>query len=208
MAIAKALNPDSVDLDPRSSDFGKIRVGNTTFDVSGGMGSILTLAARMVLSQTKSSVTGKVYQLSETDENGKLKFGAQTRFDVFLDFFTNKLSPLAGAMRDYYKGQTFDNENPTMMRLTEGLLTPLPVKTAQELWQDPNSAPFLEGLLADFMGISTNTYGGSKGVLRDMQKAKVRGDQKEVERLKPILQEELKIEADKLKRKKAELSNK
>ena len=111
-------------------------------------------------------------------------------------------------MRDYYKGQTFDNENPTMMRLTEGLLTPLPVKTAQELWQDPNSAPFLEGLLADFMGISTNTYGGCKGVLRDMQKAKVRGDQKEVERLKPILQEERKIEAAKLKRKKAELSNK
>lgn len=208
LAIAKALNPDSVDLDPRSSDFGKIRVGNTTFDVSGGMGSIATLAARMVLSQTKSSVTGKVYQLGETDENGKLKFGTQTRFDVFLDFFTNKLSPLAGAMRDYYKGQTFDNENPTMMRLTEGLLTPLPVKTAQELWQDPNSAPFLEGLLADFMGISTNTYGGSKGVLRDMQKAKVRGDQKEIERLKPILQEELKIEADKLKRKKAENSNK
>jgi len=208
LAIAKVLNPDSVDLDPRSSDFGKIRVGNTTFDVSGGMGSILTLAARMALSQTKSSVTGKIYQLGETDKNGKLKFGAQTRFDVFLNFFTNKLSPLAGAMRDYYKGQTFDNENPTMMRLTEGLLTPLPVKTAQELWQDPNSAPFLEGLLADFMGISTNTYGGSKGVLRDMQKAKVRGDQKEVERLKPILQEERKIEAAKLKRKKAELSNK
>jgi len=41
-----------------------------------------------------------------------------------------------------------------------------------------------------------------------MQKAKVRGDQKEVERLKPILQEERKIEAAKLKRKKAELSNK
>ena len=67
---------------------------------------------------------------------------------------------------------------------------------------------FRVGLLADFIGISTNTYGGSKGVLMDMQKDKIRGDRKEVERLKPILQEELKIEADKLKRKKAELSNK
>ena len=48
LAIANALKPGSVETDPRSSDFGKIKIGNTRFDVTGGMGSIITLASRLV----------------------------------------------------------------------------------------------------------------------------------------------------------------
>ncbi|WP_460315408.1 hypothetical protein, partial [Staphylococcus aureus] len=46
LAIADQLWPGSVNWDPRSSDFGKIRIGKVRFDISGGMSSLVVLAAR------------------------------------------------------------------------------------------------------------------------------------------------------------------
>jgi hypothetical protein len=71
LGLAKTLAPDAVELDPRSPDFGKIKVRNSRFDVTGGMGSILVLAARLLTNESKSSVTGKISKLNEKDASGK-----------------------------------------------------------------------------------------------------------------------------------------
>ena len=47
LTIAKIIDPESVTFDPRSTDFGKIKVGATRFDVTGGLASIATLASRL-----------------------------------------------------------------------------------------------------------------------------------------------------------------
>src|SRR3990167_5747568 len=69
---ANQLWPDSVDTDTRGADAGKIRIGDTRFDISGGMASIIALASRITPTMhdgewgfwKKSSTPKKVYRLN------------------------------------------------------------------------------------------------------------------------------------------------
>lgn len=151
IAIAKALNPDSVELDPRSADFGKIRVGDTRFDVTGGMSSIVTLAAREATQSTKSSTTGNVHDLN----TGSGQSGA----DVLYNFFENKLSPAASVVKDLLRGRTSQGEEPTVANEAINLAVPMAATNYMELREDPDSANILAAMIADALGISTNTYG-------------------------------------------------
>lgn len=149
LKIANSINPGSVDFDPRSSNFGKIRIGGTTFDVSGGMGSVITLAAKLATMSSKSSVTGKVTPLNSG------KYGAQTGVDTLVNFAEGKLSPIASIVRDILKGQDFNGNKPTVLGEANNLLMPLPITNAQQLYQ-AKGAPTLAGILADALGISVN----------------------------------------------------
>ena len=151
---ADKLIPGSVDWDPRSAGFGKIRIGNTRFDVTGGMSSLATLAARLATGTSKSSTTGRITDL------GSGKFGSFTRFDVINNFWSGKLSPLAGSFRDVARARNFQGDKPTVGNVALNLLTPIPIQTFRELREDPNSADLLLSMILEGLGISANTYGG------------------------------------------------
>lgn len=161
LLIAKAINPASVSFDPRSSDFGKIKVGDTRFDVSGGMGSILTLASRLLPSKnkgkwgffSKSSTSGKVSELNSG------KFGAQTLGDVVQSFLENKLSPAAALIDHIWiKGTDFKGKKPTVAGEAESLLVPISYQNITQTAKDPKAANVVLSTIADALGISTNTY--------------------------------------------------
>jgi hypothetical protein len=152
LTIANAIAPGSVETDPTSSDFGKIKIGDTRFDISGGMGGIITLAMRLLNGSSKSSTTG----ISTPLNSGK--FGSQTSLDVVFNFFENKLSPVASVIRDIAKGRDFNGNKPTLGGELYNLSTPLSLKTYTELQADPNSANVILSLLMDELGINTNTY--------------------------------------------------
>jgi hypothetical protein len=154
LATAHAIRPDAVELDPRSSDFGKIKVGDTRFDMSGGMASLLTFAARLATMKSKSTTTHVVSELNSG------RFGGKTGLDVVHDFFENKLSPAASIIRDYLKGQDRQGSEPTAGSVAVNLIEPLPITNARELWNDPKSANLFIAMLADALGIATNTYDG------------------------------------------------
>jgi hypothetical protein len=157
---ANQLFPDSVDWDPRSANFGKIRIGDTRFDVSGGMASIITLASRITPTihdgewgfYSKSSTTGKVTKLNSG------KWGSMTVMDIINNYWQGKLSPIAGALRDVWKGETFGGQKITPTGLATQLLTPLPIQTFLELKNNPNSANLLLSMILEGLGISANTY--------------------------------------------------
>lgn len=168
LATADALKPGSVEWDPRSSDFGKIRVGDTRFDITGGMGSILTLAARIAKQSTKSTTTKEVTKLNSGE------YGSQSEFDVATNFFTNKASPLGGVILTKLKGETPTGEKPTARGEATKLVTPLAINNFKELKKSEN-APVLAGVLGDFLGVSTNTYTpkkkpGSEGITSPVEK--------------------------------------
>ncbi len=162
LATAKAIKPDSVEQDPRSANFGKIRVSDTRFDVSGGMASIITLASRLATMSSKSSVTGKVNPLNARTRTGTPKFGAQTGKDVLYDFVENKASPATSVVLDLLKGQDREGNKPTVGSTARNLFEPMPITNFRELKNNPNSAPILLGLIADALGIATNTYAPPK----------------------------------------------
>ena len=151
LLTAKAMGAD-VELDPRSSDFGRIKVGNTRFNVMGGMNSLVTLTSRLITLSQKSATTGEVYSLNSHE------YGAPTGWDVIMNFASGKLSPIAGLARDVLRGETFGGEPLTVGGTVENLIMPLPVTNAEELLKDPNSAPIVMAMIADAVGIFTNTY--------------------------------------------------
>lgn len=155
---ANTLYPGSTDLDPRSSNFGKIRIGTHTIDITAGMGSIVTLASRL----TPTYHEGKLSFWYKSSTSGKWtdlaagKYGQQSAMDVINNFWEGKLSPVAGVLRDVWKGKNYNNQPPTPANEAAGLITPLPIQTIEQL-HEPNNGLALGLYLLDSMGFSVNT---------------------------------------------------
>lgn len=153
LSIAKAVNPDSVDTGrgfETSSDLGKIRLGNTTYDVSGGAGSLATLAMRLIEQKSKSSTSKKITAL----DSGK--FGGPTTGSTLLDFFSNKLSPAAGSIRDMRQGHDFNGNKTTLLNVLNNLLTPLPVTNFLQMKGSKSTPDMIVTMMADALGVGTN----------------------------------------------------
>lgn len=161
---ASQLWPGSVDWDPRSANFGKIKIGDTRFDITGGMGSLVTLASRLVPTShhgkwsfwSKSSTSGKWTDLRSG------KFGQQSALDVIENFWEGKLSPAAGLLRDVWKGESYGGQKVTPSSAAQNLLIPIGIQTAQDSLNDPKAAPLLATLILDGLGIGASTYPAHK----------------------------------------------
>jgi len=81
-----------VELDPRSSEFAKMRVGDTRLDVWGGYSQYARFVAQMTTGQAKSA-SGNVY--------------AQNRWDTTVKFMQSKESPAAGILTDILAGEDY-----------------------------------------------------------------------------------------------------
>ena len=172
LTVAEMLHPGSVEFDPRSTDFGKIKINDTRFDVTGGMGSLAVLASRITPTYhdgelgfwSKSSTSGEWTKLNEK------KYGGRDGVDVIVDtLLLNKLSPLAGLFRDVWKGEHFGGKEITPTSIIKNLTVPLSIQNLEELLEDKNSAPVLSSVILEFIGISTNTYGKSKPKIKSIK---------------------------------------
>jgi hypothetical protein len=77
-----------VEKDPRSSDFGKVRFGDSRIDPLTGLAQITTFASRMTTGETKNA-HGEVKPL-----RGDVRFGQQDMSDVIKNFLRSKLAPV------------------------------------------------------------------------------------------------------------------
>lgn len=162
MAVAESLWPDSTEKDPRSSNFGKIKIGNTRFDIAGGNAGIVTLAARMAatISNTVLDTKYSTFKNSVTGESkayNQGKYGESTGKDAFIDFFTNKASPPFSVFLQVLEDKNFDGEKPENMELLKNLYMPIYIQNIKEM-KKATEANFVMILLADFFGIGTQTY--------------------------------------------------
>lgn len=153
MGLANALYPKSAETDPRSADFGKIRIGNTRIDISGGMLGLVILASRLLTGESKSSTTGRVTDLT------KGGFGAPNRLDTILNFAENKTAPLTSNLISWLKGKDFNGNKPTVAETIKNLITPLPVSNVMELMNSKKAMNPLIAEMLDAIGFVTNTYG-------------------------------------------------
>jgi hypothetical protein len=180
LTLAKAMGAD-VEIDPRSSDFGKIKIGNTRFDISGGMTSLIVLAARLAAYTTDKVGIADIASLKDSDGDltklGSGNWGDTTAWDKVLLFGTNKFSPAAAITRDFLKGQTFGGEKFSFKNAILNSVTPLPIQNFEEILKDPNSAPLVAALIADGLGIFTNTYSNDPD-LRKVKNALLGADTK------------------------------
>lgn len=160
LTIARLLNPDSVDKDPRSQNFGKIKVFGHWVDITGGMASLVSLASRLVPTVHngewglwKKSSTGNWTNLTARE------YGQGDGFDLLVDsLFSNKLSPTAGLLRDAWKGEHFGGEKFNIKSALLNLVTPLSIQNFNQLKDDPDSSSVLGSMILEALGFSTSTY--------------------------------------------------
>jgi hypothetical protein len=105
------MDPDDVSItfDPRSSDFGKIRIGNTRVDPMAGLAQMTTYAGRMASGETKTP-TGEVRALRDqwTLSGKKMRYGQSGTGDVTGRFLRQKLHPTVQVIADIMTGMHVD----------------------------------------------------------------------------------------------------
>lgn len=152
LLLADRLYPGSVTWDPRSSDFGKIKIGRTRFDMTGGAAGLATLVGRVATHKYKSSTTGKVTDLWSG------KYGQPDVMDVMYSFLEGKASPGLGTAIDYFRHETFSGDVPTLGTTITGLTVPLPIMTYKELTENSDKAGVWVPFILSQLGIGVNAY--------------------------------------------------
>lgn len=149
-----ALNGADVEIDPRSSDFAKIKIGNTRYDILGGFGQYITLGARL-LTNEKKSAKGEITEMGE-------KYGSRTGWDTFIDFFTNKEAPVASFLTDMIRkkdaiGQPFEVKEAIAKRVV-----PMFLQDVYSLMKEEGIAKGAAMSMPGLFGVGMQTYDANK----------------------------------------------
>ena len=144
--LAKAGGAE-VSMDPESSDFGKIKIGNTRMDPAGGFQQYLVLATRLA-----KGGLDKARETSDRRYSGKA-FAPTPEGDI-LNFIKNKMAPdarLAAGPWLANKNQPFELGDQAMRTFT-----PIMLQDLSEIMQENPDLAWT--LLPGLAGVGVNTY--------------------------------------------------
>lgn len=137
-----------VELDPRSSDFGKLRIGNTRYDIWTGYSQWMRFMAQIATAQRKTTVTGGM--------------APANRLDTLVRFMQSKTSPFTGFILDLLAGKTYSGEElkadwPTVWEQAYRRIAPLTLQDMIDAQIIPDGGGFLGGFPSAF-GVGVQTY--------------------------------------------------
>jgi len=143
-----------VDLDPRSSDFLKIRIGETRIDPMAGFSQIATFTTQALYGQRKRQ-DGEIRDLR--GENHKPL--DKDTWDVVSDFVRKKLAPIPGAFIDLIAEENVIGEKETPMSVATGLFVPLSWGEVKESMQSRGVPAGTAISVLALLGMGGGTYG-------------------------------------------------
>ena len=139
----------SVQKDPRSADFAKIKIGNTRIDVLGGFQQYIRIAAQLISGKIVSSTTGKTMLLGEG-------YRPLTRYEIILRSLEYKTAPVASFIVGLFKGSNAIGEDFKITTEVKNRFTPMVAQDIMDLQKDnPDLLPL--GTAAVF-GFGLQTY--------------------------------------------------
>lgn len=149
-------------LDPRSSDFGKLRIGDTRIDLGGGFQQYVRLAAELIDGHSVSTTTGEVHKLGEGI--------TPTKLEVAQNFVYNKFAPAPGMALDALRGTDAVGNPVTVESTLVGHFSPLLWQDSKDLYRERHGGVdgltwALGGYAIGGLGVGLSTYSAkpSKG---------------------------------------------
>ena len=150
LALAKMAGAE-VETDPTSSDFGKIKVGNSRWDIWGGFQQWVRVFSQMALKARKTQ-KGEIVELS------RKKFPFETRFDVGLRFFRGKLAPVPSLALELFEGsKLFGEEIKPTQEVIENTI-PLYLQDIGEAFEQLGPSTMISVGVPAFFGVGVQTY--------------------------------------------------
>lgn len=162
LALAKLGGAETED-DPRSPDFGKIKSGNTRWDIWGGHQQYIRLVAQMITKEKKSSTTGKISKIGTDNPY------SGTRGGLGLDFLRGKLAPVPSILTDVLAGENTIGQKLTTdwkgskkeIGLGENManhLLPLTFTGLHDALKDQGTKAWFTVGVPSVFGVGTQTY--------------------------------------------------
>jgi hypothetical protein len=155
LALAAAAGAEVED-DPRSTDFGKIKVGDTRWDIWGGFQQPIRAFVQATTEERKSTTTGKIVKL---DGSG---YGGETGGDVILRFFRGKLAPVPAFLVNAYTGKNVMGSpfelGPSLLQMSYPLVIQSVVESAKK--DGIVFGVFATGV-PSLLGVGVQTYGAN-----------------------------------------------
>lgn len=159
LMIAKFLDPDSVDEDPRSTNFGRIKIFGKWTDITGGMRSLITPVAKIF--PTKRNGVWGAWSKSSTGTWTNLRgnvWGQQDGVDVVMDaLILNKLSPIASILKDAIAGEMFGGDPFSIKQSLKESTVPLSVQSFMDV-KDESFGTIMSAMMSEFIGLGVSTY--------------------------------------------------
>lgn len=210
---------DHFTFDPRSSDFMKLKFGDTRLDPFTGLSQVITFSARLLTGETvngngelkplrpKWTLTDLRRALGEDipahegiTEEGKLGFGARASDSVIGSFLRSKMAPIPGAVVNLLNGTDFKGDPITLAQQARELMLPMSFGDIYDVMQDQGipqgTAMSVLGLLGMSMQVRSQTDKQAFAEFTDRLKA-VRTDVKD--RLSKVPLDEWQSEFDAMK---------
>ena len=159
VALASLLTDDeeekpTVEFDPRSSDFMKLKIGDTRIDPMAGLSQTVTLIGQMATGQ-KKGLRGDIKDLYGENR----KFGDPDLWDVGTGFLRKKLAPIPGAIVDLRVGENVIGEKETVLSATTDLFVPLSFQEAGETMKARGLVGGSVVTALSLLGMGGGTYG-------------------------------------------------
>lgn len=152
ISLYSILTGRKQEADPTSTDFGKIKSGDTRIDVTGGNATYLSLLSRIVTGKMKSS-SGITRELGTG-------FGQKSAFDLLAQFGRYKLSPNASFLVDAVVKANAIGEKKTITESAIDRFKPMFGNSVYELLKSDTDGKFafaLGGLFGGGLNTFSNT---------------------------------------------------
>jgi len=149
IALYGLLTGRKQETDPTSTDFGKIKSGDTRLDTSGGNATYLNLLSRLV--------TGKIKGQSGISRKLGTGYGETSGADLVAQFLRYKLSPNASLLIDAVTGANAIGEKKTILQSVIDRFKPMFANSVVELLKSDTSGKF-GFALGGLFGAGLNTY--------------------------------------------------
>lgn len=136
--------------DPRSSDFGKVRVGNTTIDPLAGLAQSTVLLNRISPKIPGTPLGEKMTQHGQVKDAGLLSEMGR--------FLQTKLSPWLGTAIEMREGQNVVGEKTTAAESLSHMAIPLSLRDIYEVMKDQGATKGTALSMVAVLGAGMNTY--------------------------------------------------
>ena len=139
--------------DPRSADFGKIKKGNTRFDVLGGFQQYIRMASQLVTGEHISSTTGVKTTVGEG-------FKPLNRAEIISRFAQSKTAPTTSFVINALKGRGSLGQDFDLTEEVAGRFIPMVAQDMYDLYKDRGFEGIGMAIPAIF-GVGIQTYSPS-----------------------------------------------